>query len=229
MGNLRESQAGACKTASVAFPCFQTMTLSTLNSTEPPPTFPAGQANYGFKEWAGVCELLAAGSTSLILRRGGIAEGRQGFRFEHDTFFLFPTLFHEQDQKIAWEAPQTRITHGTVEPGSTGTVRLHLAARIEEARTLTDWDAVARLARFHPWTEEIIRERFTWREGAEINLALVRVYQLVQLWEFPNSPTFGGCRSWVKLPALDEAADLTPVLPDGLHTARLAEIRGLLD
>jgi hypothetical protein len=44
----------------------------------------------GFKEWTLICEALGNGSQSIILRKGGIAEGRAGFRFQHDEFFLFP-------------------------------------------------------------------------------------------------------------------------------------------
>lgn len=183
---------------------------------------------FGFKEWSSVCELLAAGRTSIILRRGGIAEGRQGFRFEHGSFFLFPTLFHEQDQKIAWPAQASEVTRGAVEPGASGIVKLHLFAKIEDAETLDDWEVVARLAPHHPWTEEIIRERFTWRGGEEINLAVVRVYRLETPWEFPNSADFGGCKSWVDLPALDHEPALVPVLSEETHSARVAEIRALL-
>src|SRR5271163_3110147 len=53
----------------------------------------------GFKEWTLICEALGSGAQSIILRKGGIAEGRAGFRFQHDEFFLFPTLFHEQAAK----------------------------------------------------------------------------------------------------------------------------------
>ena len=187
-----------------------------------------GKPNFGFKEWAGVCEILAVGETSVILRRGGISEGRQGFRFEHQTFFLFPTLFHEKTQELEWASPETEITKEAVEPGSSGIVQLHLVAHIEEARTLTDWDDVASLAPFHPWSEEILHERFNYEKGSEINLALVRVYKLEQPWEIPNSPTFGGCRSWVKLPALEESPKLSPVLSDAVHAERLEEIRVML-
>jgi hypothetical protein len=34
-----------------------------------------------FKEWAIVCEALGRGGQSIILRKGGIAEGREGFSF----------------------------------------------------------------------------------------------------------------------------------------------------
>ena len=57
-----------------------------------------------FKEWAIVCDSIARGETSLIFRKGGIAEGRDGFQFKHQSFFLFPTYFHEQIER-------TRLSH----------------------------------------------------------------------------------------------------------------------
>ena len=51
--------------------------------------------NIGFKEWTLVCDALGRGEQSIILRKGGIAEGRAGFRFQHPEFLLLPTLFHE--------------------------------------------------------------------------------------------------------------------------------------
>ena len=52
-----------------------------------------------FKEWAIVCEAIGSGRQSIMLRKGGIAEGRDGFAFKHRGFFLFPTWFHEQLEK----------------------------------------------------------------------------------------------------------------------------------
>ena len=54
----------------------------------------------GFKEWSLVCNALGHGTQSVILRKGGIAEGREGFSFRHREFFLFPTFFHEQIAKV---------------------------------------------------------------------------------------------------------------------------------
>ena len=36
----------------------------------------------GFKEWAVVCEATGRGRQCIILRKGGIAEGREGFLFK---------------------------------------------------------------------------------------------------------------------------------------------------
>ena len=66
------------------------------------------QKPVGFKEWARVCDHLATGVTSLILRKGGIAEGRGGFDFGHTDFWLFPTFFHNEDEglKPAFRSPR---------------------------------------------------------------------------------------------------------------------------
>ena len=54
----------------------------------------------GFKEWQVVCDALATGRQSILLRKGGIHEGREGFSFAHDSFFLFPTRFHAQGEHV---------------------------------------------------------------------------------------------------------------------------------
>ena len=53
-----------------------------------------------FKEWAIVVDALGRGEQILILRKGGISEGRDGFRLEHSQFLLFPTLFHQQRESV---------------------------------------------------------------------------------------------------------------------------------
>jgi hypothetical protein len=62
----------------------------------------------GFKEWSLVCGALGSGEQSIILRKGGIAEGRSGFSFQHREFFLFPTFFHEQIGKVRSAAVKCR-------------------------------------------------------------------------------------------------------------------------
>ena len=57
-----------------------------------------------FKEWAGVCAALAEGRQSLIVRKGGIAEGPRGFAPEHDVFWLYPTQVHQAEQGLRIDA-----------------------------------------------------------------------------------------------------------------------------
>jgi hypothetical protein len=69
------------------------------------------------------------------------------------------------------------------------------------------------------WEEQTIRERFAWNEESCLQVALVRVYRLpveAAVWSFPYASGYGGCRSWVKLPAEGKVreGDLTPVMED---------------
>src|SRR2546426_7396569 len=96
----------------------------------------------GFKEWAIVCQALGEGRQSVILRKGGIAEGRDGFAFRHREFFLFPTFFHEQIEK-------TRLTDAIIPQPNESQVAIRFFAKIEHACRIESWETVAGLECFH--------------------------------------------------------------------------------
>ena len=156
-------------------------------------------ASIGFKEWQIVCDALASGRQALILRKGGIHEGREGFSFAHPSFFLFPTRFHAQ-------AEQVREGIFTTKPEwqSGDTISITHHAQVLRAVTLTDWEKVSSLLPFHIYSEQTIRERFDWQgkgmATGSIHIAHVRVAALRRPWEFPYLKSHGGCRSWVDLP-----------------------------
>jgi hypothetical protein len=177
----------------------------------------------GFKEWTLVCEALGAGTQSIILRKGGIAEGRAGFRFEHPEFLLFPTLFHEQVSKLKLPADTPLPA-----PRTDGQHELRYAVRVEWTQDLSDWEIVQRLEPFHMWRPEVIQERFRYDEKQGVSLAFVRVHRLAAPLVFADSPRFGGCRSWVTLPDGDAVLGSAPVLDEPTHRAREAQIRSLL-
>ena len=176
----------------------------------------------GFKEWALVCNAMAEGLQSIILRKGGIAEGRAGFRFEHPEFFLFPTLFHEQADKL-------KVPAGTPLPAlDPGVHSLNLRAVVEWTCDLVEWDQVLRLEAFHIWTEKTLRERFEYDTAQGLSLAFIRVYKLCSPLEFAAEPKYGGCRSWVKIPDLTPGTDGLPVLGEEAHRTRETQIRSAL-
>lgn len=152
-----------------------------------------------FKEWQVVCDALASGRQTFILRKGGIHEGRQGFSFAHDSFFLFPTRFHAQGEQVR-EGEVKAMPEW--QPGDL--IRITHHAQALGALTLTDWQKVAALEPFHIYSEKTVRERFEWEgkgmASGSIHAALVRVRKLAQPWEFPYQKSHGGCRSWVTLP-----------------------------
>ncbi len=53
-----------------------------------------------FKEWAIIVDALGRREQIIILRKGGISEGRDGFQMEHPQFLLFPTLYHQQRESV---------------------------------------------------------------------------------------------------------------------------------
>ncbi|MEQ1858421.1 MAG: DUF1802 family protein [Chthoniobacteraceae bacterium] len=178
---------------------------------------------FAFKEWTLICAALARGEQSIILRKGGIAEGRAGFRFQHADFVLFPTLFHEQVNKL-------RLPASTPLPAqrADGQHEITLAAHVEWTADVTDLEKVCALEPHHLWTRAEIEKRFRQDDAPGVSIAFVRISALSAPLVFPDSPKFGGCRSWIEVPELPAGTALAPVLDDATHVAREAAVRALL-
>ena len=175
----------------------------------------------GFKEWALVCEALGRGEQTVILRKGGIAEGTAGFSFKHREFFLFPTFFHEQPGKVRGgprELPEAVA----------GEIEIKLFAKVEAAVTITSRAIAAALHPFHILHADVVRERFEYDEAPGLHVAFLRAFRLATPWRFPDQRQFGGCRSWLRLPAPPADMRFDAVLNDTEHAALLAEFRGIV-
>ncbi len=180
----------------------------------------------GFKDWSLVCSALNEGRQSLIFRKGGIAEGRDGFRFKHESFFLFPTQFHQQAERIR---PEILPALTPIDPAPAGTVAIQNFFVLDWAMWIDDWPTLQRLEPFHVWREEVVRERFEYEDQRGLQCAFGRVYRLDPAWTFPDRPSFGGCRSWITLPEFPaEITAMPPVIEDARHFALAAQIRALL-
>lgn len=156
-----------------------------------------------FKEWRVVCEALGHGMQDVIIRKGGIHEGKGGFRFEYDEFYLFPTLFHRQAVLVKPSA------HGWLGNAldkrlySEGEkVEIRYRCRVTKVEQCSDWDLLCSLDNRHVYTEELLRERFLWAgkgmASGSVSVAYVETEVLsspIQL-EYQKS-RHGGCRSWI--------------------------------
>ncbi|PAZ01551.1 MAG: hypothetical protein CAK85_02760 [Spartobacteria bacterium AMD-G5] len=160
--------------------------------------------NMAFKEWAVVCEALGRGRQSVILRKGGIAEGGNGFAFLHREFFLF-ALPAERE----------------------GEVEIRLAAKIEWTCFLSDPEQLAVLSDFHILSREVVEERFRFGEPPGIHIGFARIYRVSSPWILPMEKRFGGCRSWVEIPAAPEVS-MGPVLSEEENQRRSKSLRELL-
>jgi hypothetical protein len=174
----------------------------------------------GFKEWALVCEALGRGEQTILLRKGGIAEGREGFGFRHDEFVLFPTFFHEQVVKVRTPGARIPIVRE-------GEIEIRYFAKLEAQREITLWPAAAALEPFHILHESVVRERFEHKE-AGLHVALVRVFRLEPTWRLEDKPAYGGCRSWVELPECPAGTRFEPMLSAEEHSKIVDKFRAVI-
>jgi hypothetical protein len=174
-----------------------------------------------FKEWAVICDALGSGRQSIIIRKGGIAEGRSGFAFRHNEFVLFPTWFHEQVSKTI--LPDNTI----LPPEPAETCEIRYTASLDWSRLVNDPDKITRLREHHIWHDSVLEERFHYEEPKGLHIALVRVYRLDPPGLLRLEKRYGGCRSWVELPDFEGCA-LVSVLSDEEHFRRKAALESIL-
>jgi CDP-diacylglycerol--glycerol-3-phosphate 3-phosphatidyltransferase len=182
------------------------------------PGFPA------FKEWEGIVQALGHGAQIIILRKGGIAEGRAGFTPRHPKFWLFPTRFHQQWEKTK---PGLRV-FASPTPEAVKEITVQYLAEVTDALYLDAWPQVARLDESHFWGEEILRERFDYqdRPGMEpgLHLLIVRVSRITLPHRLAPSPAYDGCKSWIDLPADWNEDIVSPVVPSEEFATRRSRI-----
>ncbi len=158
--------------------------------------------------------------------KGGIHDRGGHFAVEHPEFWLFPTQFHQAAEEFRPEAVAL-VAQAAATALPAGQVRFTLHAVVDEAVELADESRLERLSTLQMLSVATLRRRFHYRTPGLFVLP-VRIYRLNQPIELPESPHFVGCRTWVDLGRELPTADLSPVLSEAVHQARLAEIRHAL-
>ena len=171
-----------------------------------------------FKEWGVVVEALGCGEQIVILRKGGIAEGRGGFLVEHDRFGLFPTRFHQQADGVI-DSARERFQKYQWPPEEV--LRIEYCAEVTEARRLDSLEQAQCLAGQHIWREEVIADRFDSGRDTGIYAMAVRARRLIEPKEIPMLESYGGCKSWVELASAMDFSETEPVLSDSDFTQKL--------
>ncbi len=170
------------------------------------------------KEWAVVCEALGAGRQSVLLRTGGLSEGRGGFRFREREFLLFPTWFHAQAGRV-----QDDVSFAVAEEGE---VEIRFAASLRRQWVVRQASLLEHLERFHIFTGEEARARFEGRPAGRLQVALVQVFRLEPPLRLAPDPSHGGCRSWIEIPG--EAPGMVSVLSEEVLAELEAELVSVL-
>jgi len=177
-----------------------------------------------FKEWAIVVDALGRGEQILILRKGGIHEGKGGFQVEHPRFWLFPTLFHQQRE---WVIPTAQKRFDEIAPHfqPTDRMRIDCMAQVAEWRRLESLSQAQALRGQHIWTDAVIEERFEWGRSQNIFALAVQVFRLPQAVELLMLPAYGGCKSWIELDADLPTEEAVSVLSETAFAEKLERFR----
>jgi len=181
-----------------------------------------------FKEWAVVVDALGRGDQVLILRKGGIAEGREGFQLEHPEFLLFSTLYHQQ-RDLVTPAAQARFDARVVSLPPPEIVRIEYYATVADSRRLECLSDAEALRGQHCWKDEVIADRFEWGVSENIYAIALRVHRLPLPIELPMVPAYGGCRSWIELEKDVATTGSQPVLDAVAFDQKLARFLSALN
>lgn len=187
---------------------------------------PPATCSVAFKEWAGVCDALADGRQSIILRKGGIREepGPGAFVPEHDAFWLYPTAVHQAQQGL-----RTAAEAAAPPPAVSGsTIPIAALARVELIGRVRDEALLPELEDFHVLTPETVRARFHYRTPGLWVLG-TRIWCRRPPFEIAATPEYAGCKTWVALEEPLATSGLVAAMGDAEWAMKLARLRTVLD
>lgn len=173
------------------------------------------------KEWALVCDMLLSARMSVLFRKGGINE--KGFWVEANEFFLYPTYFHQNREKVRPEFREEFDRALTAAPPD-GTLRVPALARVVDAIQVVRNDGVYELEDLHPYTREQIDLRLEFRPKKPLVILAVETVPLRVPVDVPVLERYGGCSSWVPL-EIGDTEPGEPVLPRAQIEATAARVR----
>ena len=176
------------------------------------------------KEWAIVCRALADGRQTLLIRKGGILEVKDGFEVTHRRFWLFPTYVHQKATDLipAVHGEFQKLQSALSSPGG---IPLQLYATVTDAVQVTELECLRRLEGQHILSWDCISSRFHYRNRPGVHVLILRVHRRLEPVLLENKPWYDGCVSWVDLDRSVSPEGCVPILSDADFDARRTDIR----
>lgn len=164
------------------------------------------------KEWAVVCKALQEGRQTVLLRKGGILEFRQGFEVKHERFMLFPTYEHQAREHLQPDYAG-RLDGVLREQPPAGANLLTGYAEAKMVKEVNDVSVLKKLEKYHIWNESYVNARMAYNPKKPMSMILLRVYNLSSPITVSTKEEWAGCKSWIPVdleatgrPAVDDAA-----------------------
>jgi hypothetical protein len=204
------------------------------------------------KEWAVAIDALLTGDQVVLLRKGGLLDGK--FKLEAREFLLFPTTFHVDDPRLLRPGAAERHAAALAMPEPktlAERVPIRCRAVVEAAWSTKDGRVVEALAEeeegLHVWGPAFTEARMKWRPGAEMTLFLVRAFSCDggcdgggegggggggggNCLPVRQREDYYGCFSWVRVEPEDgQQPRWRPVLPEAEFARRAAAVARALE
>lgn len=176
------------------------------------------------KEWAVVCRALEEGRQTVLLRKGGILEFRQGFEVKHDRFLLFPTYEHQSKEHLQPDYAG-RLDAVLKEQPAANTNVLTSYAEATLVREVADPSVLRGLEKYHIWNESYVNARMAYNPKKPMSVILARVYKLKSPIIVENRQEWSGCKSWVPV---DLQASGAPAVSDDTFAAISSNVAEVL-
>ena len=180
-----------------------------------------------FKEWAVSCDALAAGTQTVLIRKGGIREEGGVFRIQEQEFFLLPTYEHQKSNLLQPQYVE-RLQAFAASGMDRANVTLSAYAVVDTIAVAKDEEQVAALAEEHIWNETFVKMRFDFNPYDPLYLVLLRSYLLRDPITLPVMPDYGGCKSWIALEHPISTEGAMPALSDEAFGTRKEAILSAL-
>lgn len=185
-----------------------------------------GYCQYALKEWPVTIHSLVTGRQTLLLRKGGIRDQRDGFEVKHQGFFLFPTYLHQSVDALH---PSFRSPFGSDLGARPPTLVLDTFGEVQELIPISSLEILRRLDGLHTLNWTAVEQRFSYRNRPGVDLLLLRIYRLPVVHRIQNMKQYDGCVSWVELEESLSIAGGEPVLTDPVFERQVKMIRSLAD
>ena len=196
-------------------------------ATVAPPTDEPHLERTALKEWAVLCDAMAAGEIVAMVRKGGIREQRAGFAVRHDRFLLYPTFFHEKGAELQPRFAE-RLDAAHERRPAPGTIRVELVATVAGVWAVDDLERLRAGEPAHGLAWPAVESRFHYKNRPGVQVVAVRIARLPHAVTVPEVRRYLGCVSWVALDAPLDVRGAAPVLDDATFARRMAALRDAL-
>lgn len=166
------------------------------------------------KEWAVVCRALEQGRQTVLLRKGGILEFKEGFEVKHERFVLFPTYEHQSKENLQPDYADKLDAVLKEQPtaGSANVLTSYAEAKL--VWEISDLAALKKLEKYHVWNESYVNARMAYNPKKPMSVILVRVHNLKMPLTVESRPEWAGCKSWIPVGLQADGAGSAPAVDD---------------